>query len=127
MTSVPPEIEEAARDLARSEFDVSEAEVDALAADSRFALAAYLREEVGEATDTVSPVRGPSILDEDVDGDRDPAAEEVEALRSMYAAFGQLSEATEALADAVLDRDVRTLTFEEMLAETLARRQGGEA
>lgn len=126
MTPVPPEVEEAARDLARSEYDVTDAEVDALAADHRFAVAAYLRRETFDHLDALRPDFEAHGVDAAGDLDRDALPEaEVEAFRCAYAAAGALSDATDRLADAALDREVRTLSVGEVLVAVAA--DGGEA
>lgn len=126
MSSLPTEVEEAARSAARSGYELTDEEVDTLTSDNAFAVAAHLHDEVDAHIGTMRPDLSEANRDAEGNLDTESLCEsEVEAFRAVYAAAGALSEARDKLAEAALGREVERLDFAEIL-ERMAAQQGGE-
>lgn len=129
MTTVPPEYEQAARDVAKH-YDVTEEEIDSLASDDGFAIGAYLRKEIGQAIDgleaeiSVDPNVSLDVeentftCDAEVNDDLDE--EEKLAFRAAFGSYVAMVEATDHLADAALGRDVEELPFRVKIVRMLS-------
>lgn len=131
MTSVPSEVEEAAREVAHL-YVLSEEEIDVLASDHRFAVTAYLRRETGEWIEALGfPVTGGRVGVEDgelvVDDVETVDAETAEGKAVAFAWFGYNAyvEASEVLAEAIVGHPIKEdPRIGELIRETVA--DGGE-
>jgi len=133
MTCVPPETEDAAREVARL-YELTEEEVDVLASDHRFAVLAYLRRETGEWIEPLGyPITEGAVS---VDADGELVIEEIETVDGetdygravAFAWFGYNAyvEATEAIAESILDRPIEEReVLTDLLREVVVER-GGE-
>jgi hypothetical protein len=133
MTCVPPETEDAAREVARL-YELTEEEVDRLASDHRFAALAYLRRETGEWLEPLGyPITGGTV---DVDDDGELVVEDVEtvdgetdygrAVALAWYGYRSYVEASEAIAEAILGRPIEESDLlGDLLAEAVVE-TGGE-
>lgn len=131
MTCVPPETEDAAREVAAL-YELTEEEVDVLASDHRFAVLAYLRKQAGEWIEPLGFPIGGSVAVENgelvvedldvVDGD---TAEGRAVLLAWYG-YNAYVDASESVAEAILDRPIEEdPMIEQLIRETVAA-EGGE-
>lgn len=126
MSSLPPEIEEAARSTARFTYELSEEEIETLTSDTAFAVAAHLQNEVDAHLGSLKPDLSDARRDAEGRLDTESLCEsEVEAYRAVYTALGALGEAQHRLAEAALDREVDRMDFAEAL-DRIAAQRGGE-
>lgn len=133
MTCVPPETEDAAREVARL-YHLTEEEVDRLASDHRFAVLAYLRQQTGEWIEPLGyPITEGAVS---VDDDGELVVEDVETVDGeteygravAFAWYGYQAyvEASEAIAELILGRSIEEReVLTELLREVVAER-GGE-
>lgn len=114
MTLDAAEVEAAARDHVRTEYDLPEEDAETLVSEHRFAVVAYLREEA------LAAITPPDAVDLDA-----LTEEEVEARRALTATVGALGAAADAYAAAALGEEPEPLAFEDLLAQTLAEDAAG--
>lgn len=134
MTSVPAEIEEAAREVLKL-YDVTEEEADLLASDHRFAVTAYLRRETGEWIDALGlpVVEGEIVVEEDGEIDLsvsrtvDGGTPEGRAVALSWFGYNAYVEASEAIAEAILGREIEENPVIERVLRKAIVKQGGEA
>lgn len=117
MNAIPKKYEHAAESLVKH-YKVTEQEAQVLTTDHRFAVAAWLSEEIGENMDTLRPDLDHLRTEE---GDLDTSEAdfsdscEIEARRDLYAALTITGDVALNIAQSVLDREIEKRSFEEVL------------
>jgi hypothetical protein len=135
VTPVPPEAEEAAREVA-ARYVLTEEEVEILASSAEFVALAYLRQESAEWIEVVGyPFSNIEYTIEE-DGEVTFAADDVERVEDTpqgratslsWSAYNAYVRATEELAHGLLDRKIEEKpAIRELVRDVLAE-HGGEA
>ena len=130
--TVPPETEDAAREVAGL-YELTEKEVDVLASDHRFAVLAYLRRESAEWIEPLGyPITGGEVRFEDGELVAE-AVETVDGVETDYAravlfawfGFNAYVEATEAIAEDILGRPIEERELLHELLRGAIEERGG--